>query len=689
MVLKRDYFLIQIESKEHIMTDLSLRELCEELSISNATGRNWIKLGKLLPSYTEGRTPYFTREYVAALKREIRSERNTALKSRRNKKFVSGNFFYRSYLSPGSCNIGAVQKLMEAIREENVLADSAAIPSLLADCALKLYADRMGTEPGISFVDYLQTCIRPVHMSDQWENFNHHLHDLIPDIAASVRFCQTHPALFKTLYTYEEREDILGLLYISCRHLGERKNTGSYYTPSVIVRKLMDSLSFAPGRKILDPCCGTGNFLLQLPDSVSFSDIYGNDIDAVSVAIARLNLALRYPEASAEEIRAHISVGDYLKETESGRRKFDHIIGNPPWGYTYSEEERMQLSRRYASASGRNVESCDLFLEQALSDLTENGCVSFVLPEAVLNVRSHTAIRKKILECGSIRSLEYLGNAFDQVQCPAVLLSVTHTGSRFSTVGMQVKDGEHSFEILTERAVSPDCFSFLITDPEYQLLEKLKNPDGKCFLADHAVFALGIVTGNNRKYLLDEPVPGSEPVLRGSDIFRFRAAPAAQYLVFDPDCFQQTAPEERYRAPEKLLYRFICEEPVFAYDNAQTLSLNSCNLLIPQLDGLAIKYILAVLNSSVTRFVYQKTFHSVKVLRSHIESLPIPQAAEEEQHRIIETAEPLILGTADDPEAQYLMLDEMIFDLFKLTEEERLLIEDTAPANPKLTFPGR
>ena len=32
----------------------------------------------------------------------------------------------------------------------------------------------------------------------------------------------------------------------------------------------------------------------------------------VSVAIARLNLALRYPEASAEEIRAHISVGDYL-----------------------------------------------------------------------------------------------------------------------------------------------------------------------------------------------------------------------------------------------------------------------------------------------------------------------------------------------------------------------------------------
>lgn len=673
------------------MADLSLRELCEELSVSTATGRNWIKLGKILPSYTEGRTPYFTREYVDALKREIRSGRNTALKSRRNKKFVSGNFFYRSYLSPGSRNVEAIQKLMDMIREEEALADSSDVLYLLADCALKLYQKNSLADYLIKYSDTPVSAGLHGHENDNaslCDVFFRLLDDLIPDYEAAEKFCKAHPALFKTPYTYEEREDILGLLYISCRHLGERKNTGSYYTPAVIVRKLMDSLSFAPGQKILDPCCGTGNFLLQLPDSVSFSDIYGNDIDPVSVAIARLNLALRYPEASAEEIRAHISVGDYLKETESGRRKFDHIIGNPPWGYTYSEEERMQLSGRYASASGRNVESCDLFLEQALSDLTENGCVSFVLPEAVLNVRSHTAIRKKILECGSIHLLEYLGNVFDQVQCPAVLLSVTHTGSRFSTVGMQVKDGEHSFEILTERAVSPDCFSFLITDPEYQLLEKLKNPDGKCFLADHAVFALGIVTGNNRKYLLDEPVPGSEPVLRGSDIFRFRAAPAAQYLVFDPDCFQQTAPEERYRAPEKLLYRFICEEPVFVYDNAQTLSLNSCNLLIPQLEGLAIKYILAVLNSSVTRFIYRKTFHSVKVLRSHIESLPIPQTPEVQQRRIIEAADPLILGTADDPEAQYRKLDEMIFELFHLTEEEQTLIENATPANPKLTFPG-
>ena len=39
---------------------LTLKELCEELSISTATGRNWIKLGKLTPEYTDKRTPYFS-----------------------------------------------------------------------------------------------------------------------------------------------------------------------------------------------------------------------------------------------------------------------------------------------------------------------------------------------------------------------------------------------------------------------------------------------------------------------------------------------------------------------------------------------------------------------------------------------------------------------------------------------------
>ena len=38
---------------------LTLKELCDELSISTATGRNWIRLGKLTPEYIKKSSLFF------------------------------------------------------------------------------------------------------------------------------------------------------------------------------------------------------------------------------------------------------------------------------------------------------------------------------------------------------------------------------------------------------------------------------------------------------------------------------------------------------------------------------------------------------------------------------------------------------------------------------------------------------
>ena len=46
---------------------------------------------------------------------------------------------------------------------------------------------------------------------------------------------------------------------------------------------------------------------------------------------------------------------------------------------------------------------------------------------------------------------------------------------------MEVYDGHHKFKINTEREISDECFSFLTTDEEYSILNKIGNPVGKCF----------------------------------------------------------------------------------------------------------------------------------------------------------------------------------------------------------------
>lgn len=652
------------------MDYISVKEACAELSISIATGRNWIKLGKLIPENNAAKRPYFTKEYIAALKRELQSGTNSALKSRRNKNFISGNAFYHSYVSENCVNLPTLQRLLTRISENEIVLSENVIQYIVADCALHLFGHKKNSK----WKQQSSLLLKFLNQEISVGTYDPFITALIDNCEAAKLFCIQNSLLFHLTYEYEPYEDILGLIYISCKNMGHRKATGSYYTSAKFVKQLISKLEFQKNERILDPCCGTGNFLLQLPDSVPFDNIYGNDLDAISTKITKLNMALKYG-VSTSLIDLHITNLDYLTGFDLDV-KYHYIIGNPPWGYHFSEEEKAALKTKFKAASGKNIESYDIFIEQSVRNLALGGHLAFVLPEALLNVKAHTGIRNLMLSQCSIRQLDFLGNAFDGVQCPCIIMDLQYQNEPLSTVGMKVRSKDQVFTINTSRTVSADYFHFLISDEEYELLQKLRNHVPVCYLKDNADFALGIVTGNNKEYISQNKTKENEMVLRGTDISKYHINPSTNYIVFQPEKFQQTAPAQMYRAPERLLYRFISSQLVFAYDNMQTLSLNSCNIVIPKLPELKIKYILAVLNSRVAQFIYKKEFHSVKVLRSHLERIPIPVADAPTQDKIISVTDQLIAGLSGDQfYAKYDELDSLICDLFQLTDAERQIME--------------
>lgn len=297
------------------------------------------------------------------------------------------------------------------------------------------------------------------------------------------------------------------------------------------------------------------------------------------------------------------------------------------------------------------------------------------MPKAILNVKSHTPIREIILKENSITRLEFLGDTFDKVQCPSIILQIVHTKKPLSCMGMTVTDETRSFVIQKERALTSDYFSFLMDDREYKIMEKIRNLSNQTTLKNQADFALGIVTGNNKKYISNTKTVSTEIILRGSDINRYQIKEPENFITFTPEEFQQVASEKYYRAPEKLFYRFICNEPVFAYDDKQTLSLNSCNIVIPHVKGLDMKYILAILNSRITQFIFKKQFDSVKILRSHIEQLPIPIVDFAVQEKIIAMVNTLLQETDDTSFlAHYNKLEQTIIPLFGLNSNEYEII---------------
>lgn len=650
---------------------LSLADVCRELSISEATAKNWVKLGKLIP--VESGTTHFSIEYVQSLKFDIANGDNSALKSRRNKSFVSGISLYDSYIPGDSVNLEPVRYILGVVNENKIEVSTDILLSVLADCAVKLMLSRLGEK--------MDSPALKAFLNNEYASlpYSFLIDDLIYGVDGIEDIADDYPELFETEYVYEEAVDVLGLLYISLKSSRDRKFQGCYYTPSKVAKRLCDNLILTDkmeSKKIMDPCCGTGNFILHLPDCFDYKNVYANDIDSLSVKLARINYALRYKVSDSKLIYDHITEADYLYFPIN--KKFDYILGNPPWGYHYSHEEKLKLRDKFECATTLSIESYDIFIEQALKNLKTNGTLSFILPHAILNVRSHTPIRKLILEKCSFDYIEFLSKTFDNVHCPSVILQMKYTGFPFSSLGMRVKEEKREYTIDIERGFNADYCTFNTTDEEYLIIKKIEDTTLHTTLAGQSTFALGIITGDNKRFITDEKTDKNEQILSGSNVFKFKSKNSGRYIEFKPELYQQVAPTENYRVKEKLIYRFICNQIVMAYDNKNTLTLNSCNVLIPQIPGLFIKYVMGILNSRIAQFYFRKMFDSVKVLRSHIERIPIPVVGVSEQEKIIEVVDKILgLGVKADAFRTiklYNELDHRVAKLYDLDEREYSII---------------
>ena len=680
--MKRD--LPKNSTENNAKADLiNSAKVAEILGISTATVRNWVKLGKL-NAVSEGPLLFNAKEILVMHKK---LEKTSLLKSRRNKTRLAENFIPKNYISCSSPNYNSIKDILEEVSRCSLNPHE-----VIWYCAKELLTARQIPAP-------IKTQLLH-NFQDQYtrQKKNNSIFTLPPRLKLQ----------------YIPGEDTLGMLYLSLRRLQDKKSTGSYYTPFYVVDRLIEEAGDISNSSICDPACGTGNFLLRLPDRIPLAKIYGSDIDRMAVSIARINLALKYDVKTLEEldtINNNLTVRNFLHNNASNQNAsqeafrnehFDIILGNPPWGYVFSQKEIAEIKTHFSSYnSAKNPESFTLFVERALEHLNDGGTLSFLLPETILSAETHRGIRRYIHEKARVSSISYLGDVFHKVQCPSVILRLRATGNaqrnnkKGSNEAITVSFNKAQKEkLVTERSfiredypIDENSFLILANAKEHSILKHIFSVP-HFTLEGQAEFALGIVTGSNSSLLKksldghttgnfqrsDTAVPVLEPILKGKDIEKYYTHPATSYVHFAPETFQQCAPTRFYRADKKLFYRFIADEPIVAMDTAKTLSLNSANILIPEVPGYSAEYIMAVLNSQVISFYYKKTYKNLKVLRSYLEQLPIAKCSREEQDEIKALVLEIIATPARAGEKHGRLqqkIDERIAALYNL--EENLL----------------
>lgn len=405
----------------------------------------------------------------------------------------------------------------------------------------------------------------------------------------------------------KNERDFLGVVYQSMLLEGEKNKKGSYYTPKNVVKSILKYIN--NGMKFLDPCCGTGSFVLAASEKIENpQDIYGFDLDKIACFIAKINLILAYKD---KVFRPNIFNNDFLlSELDI---KFDIIATNPPWGAFGSNEYKAKFEQI------KSGESFSYFINKCARNISSNGCAYFILPESILNVKVHKDIRKFILDNFQISEIILLGAIFSGVLSKVIALKLDKNQN---TENIIIYENDRKYVIDQKFYVSNSNNNFSILDnTDARILEKIYSYPYQTL--EDSIWGLGIVTGNNAEFITDNTQIG-EKIYSGKNISKGFILETEKYINYERSRFQQVAPEHIYRAKEKLVYKFISKKLVFAYDDKQRLFLNSANILIPSIKGYSIKQIMDCLNSKLFQYIYQKKFNELKILKGNLCKLPFP-----------------------------------------------------------------
>ncbi len=406
-------------------------------------------------------------------------------------------------------------------------------------------------------------------------------------------------------------------LYQEFKAPGRRSREGSFYTPESIVNEIVSDNIPQKGKfSVYDPCCGTGRFLrAAFQKSGGRSVIKGSDKDGTALSIAGKNLT------DAGSVSYELELADSLMREE--RNMYDRIFTNPPWGAYFPADEKKDLRKLYNEAP--TDDSLGFFILKGLRSLKPSGIMSYVLPESFLYSKRFAPLRKYILQTFSVKKIKSYGNAFKGVFSGVVRIDVQKKEQKRNAVEIVLPETAYKCPqnvFLTEYGSMMNIFML----PEERVLINRIYSKPHITLKENSEWSLGIVTGNNKRFLnsgQDEYF--TEKVISGSNVQPYRISGELKFLFNDRTGFHQQQKKDLFSSREKLVYRFVNQNLVFALDKSGTATINSANVLIPSLEEYSILSVMAILNSKIMNFIYKKKFKSLKVLRSYLEELPFPK----------------------------------------------------------------
>lgn len=210
---------------------------------------------------------------------------------------------------------------------------------------------------------------------------------------------------------FGEEKDLIGRVYeyfLKEFAVNATKEEGEFYTPHDAVQLIAAMIEPYEGT-LYDPCCGSGGMFIQSTDLVKSRqgdinkiNIYGQEKDAATYRLAKMNLALRGLSHNLGETNDSSFTHDLHKGVT-----FNYIMANPPFNLKGWYDENLKNDHRWSDYETPPESNANYaWILHMLSHLkAHDGVAGFLLANGALNDGDTLEIRKRLIQNDKVEAI--------------------------------------------------------------------------------------------------------------------------------------------------------------------------------------------------------------------------------------------------------------------------------------------
>ena len=433
------------------------------------------------------------------------------------------------------------------------------------------------------------------------------------------------------------------------------------------------------------------------------------------------------PELPLQFFDWKLDFPEILNEIITPKPGFDIVIGNPP--YIQLQKNGGKLAKMFEKCNFQSYEKTGdiyaLFYEKSIDLLKPQGLSCFITSNKWMRAGYGETLRQVLATQNPLLLLDLGPGVFESATVDSNILLLQKYPNQQKTIACITKEKGMPLRLQTQKNGIATSFttsdSWVIMNPmEQSIKQKIERMGTPLKDWDINIYR-GILTGFNEAFIIDgakkeellkadsKSAEIIRPILRGRDIKRYGYVFADLWLINTHNGVKQKNinpinindfpaiknhldnyyPELEKRLDkgitpynlrncaymedfykQKIVWAEMTNQNAFIWDDMNLLTNQTC-YFIPN----SSKYLLAILNSKCTYFYFSNFAASLgdgafRWIKQYVEQIPIPVPSKEVENKLEVLVNKIISSNGSDTTVLETAIDEIIYKMFELSEEE-------------------